>query len=206
MRAPRRFVALAFAVALLALAAGPVAARDSVDPNTLNPPPPDFFHAVCSASGRQTICTLAFSDPDIVDEPSGIVCGGVELLFSQSRSVVGKRYYDADGNLNQRHFRESFVGTFTDPESGLVADWIQHDTVIHDLSIPGDASSGTTHVSGLLGRVTAGGRTVLTATGTFIVVEGTGETIRSAGKHPFDDYFTGVDPDALAPICEALAG
>src|SRR3954451_10117421 len=91
----------------------PVAARTPVDPNTLNPPPPDFFGAECFAQGTNIACTLAFADDPIVDEPSGITCGSTELLFSQDRSVIGKRFYDAAGNLVQRHFRESFTGTFT---------------------------------------------------------------------------------------------
>jgi len=71
--------------------------------------------------GNHTACSLAFSDPDISDEPSGIVCDGTELLFTQSRSVVGTRLYDAAGNLLQRHLRESFDGTFTNPDTGLLA-------------------------------------------------------------------------------------
>ena len=114
-------------VAVLALA-GPVAATSPVDPNTLNPPPPDFFNATCEQTGGHILCNLAFSDPDIVDEPSGIVCGSTELLFSQQRSVVGKRFYDGDGNLTRRHFRELFDGTFTNPDTGEVATWTQHDT------------------------------------------------------------------------------
>jgi hypothetical protein len=140
-----------------------------------------------------------------VNEPSGILCDGTELLLSQSRSVVGKRFYDADGNLTQRHFRESFTGSFTNPVSGKVASWVQHDTVIHDLAIPGDVGTGTTKMSGLFARVTGpNGGTILTDTGKFLIDESTGETIRSGGKHPFDDYFSGRNPEALAAICNAL--
>lgn len=77
------------------------------------------------------------------------MCDGSELLISQTRSVVGKRLYDADGNLLQRHFRESLNGTFTNPDTALVALWAQHDTVIHDLAVPGDITTGTEHVTGL---------------------------------------------------------
>ena len=191
-------------VALLALA-GPVTAKSSVDPNTLNPPPPDFFNATCERTGNHILCNLAFSDPDIVDEPSGIVCGSTELLFSQQRSVVGKRFYDAAGNLTQRHFRESFDGTFTNPDTGKVATWTQHDTIKHDLSVPGDVTSGTTHISGLLTRVTGpNGGTILTDAGMFLVVEATGETLHASAHHPFDDYFANGNAAALAPLCDAL--
>jgi hypothetical protein len=196
--------ALVVFMAVLALA-GPVAAKSSVDPNTLNPPPPDFFNATCARTGSHILCNLAFSDPDIVDEPSGIVCGATELLFSQQRSVVGKRFYDAAGNLTQRHFRESLDGTFTNPDTDKVATWTQHDTVKHDLAVPGDVTSGTTHISGLFSRVTGpNGGTILTDVGMFLVVEATGETLHASGHHPFDDYFANGDDSALAPLCDAL--
>jgi hypothetical protein len=66
----------------------PAAAREPVDPATLNPPPPAEFNPVCFREGAHIMCDIAFSDPDIVDEPSGIVCDGTELLFSQTRAVV----------------------------------------------------------------------------------------------------------------------
>ena len=59
-----------------------------------------------------------------------------------TRSVVGRRIYDADGNLLKRHFREDFVGTFTNPSSGVTVDWVTHATNIHVLSVPGDLASG----------------------------------------------------------------
>ena len=116
--------------------AAPGAAKESVDPNTLNPTPPESFNATCSRTGNHISCGLAFGDPDIIDEPSAIVCDGTELLVTQHRSVVGKRLYDAEGNLLQRHFREYFDGTFTNPDTGLVALWTQHDTVVHNLGVP----------------------------------------------------------------------
>ncbi len=191
-------------VAVLALA-GPVAATSPVDPNTLNPPPPDFFNATCEQTGGHILCNLAFSDPDIVDEPSGIVCGSTELLFSQQRSVVGKRFYDGDGNLTRRHFRELFDGTFTNPDTGKVATWTQHDTIVDDLTVPGDLSTGITHLSGLFTRVTGpNGGTVLNDAGMFLIDAGSGESLHQSANHPFDDYFAKGDTAALARLCNAL--
>jgi len=73
---------LAVAGLLAATVAAPTAAKTLVDPSTLNPPPPDFFNAVCTAHGDWTECDLHFADDPIVGEPSGIVCGSTELLFS----------------------------------------------------------------------------------------------------------------------------
>lgn len=194
------------AVGATIVLAAPASARTTVDPGTLNPAPPDFFNAVCTDDGQHIDCTLHFADPDIVDEPTGISCGGTELLYSQSRSVVGKRLYDADGNLVRRHFREYFSGTFTNPDTGRVAIWRQHDTVLHKLTVPGDVSSGTISFSGLWTRVwSPSGGTILTDSGLLVQDAATGETLDASAHHPFDAYFGQGDTDALAPLCEALA-
>jgi hypothetical protein len=195
------------AALLTALAiAGPATARSSVDPNTLNPPPPDFFNADCQRTGSQIVCSLHFDTvDDVFDEPSGIICGSTELLFSQQRAVVGKRYYDASGNLLVRHFRESFVGDFTNPDTGKVATWTQHDTVIHRLGTPGDLATGFTSVSGQLSHVRGpDGRTILIDGGRSIIDESTGEIVTSHGPHHFDDYFARGDTTALDALCNAL--
>jgi len=200
-------IATAVAALLAVPLAAPTLARVSVDPATLNPPPPDFFNAECYVGGAGTICDLAFADPvnPIVDEPSGIVCDATEILFSQNRFVVGKRFYDADGNLTRRHFRESLEGTLTNPATGTVIPWDQHDTVLHDLSIPGDVDSGTTRITGLMSRFFTGpGRTVLVDSGTMLVDGSTGEVLQAGNNHPIDDYFSGRDPQALRPLCDAL--
>ena len=202
----RRLVLAATGGLVLTVAlAAPASARTPVDPNTLNPPPPASFNAVCFRNGNHISCDLAFSDPDIMAEPSGIVCGDTELLVSQSRAVVGKRIYDADGNLLQRHFREFLSGTFTNPDTGRVALWTQHDTVVHDLAVPGDLATGTEQVSGLGSRVwLPGGGTILTEAGRVIVDVATDEVVKVSGPHPFDAYFRLGDASALAPLCAAL--
>jgi hypothetical protein len=205
----RRFSRLILAVTgglvLTVALAAPASARTPVDPTTLNPPPPAALNPVCFVDGSQIRCDVAFSDPDVVDAPSGIICDGTELLDSHSRSVVGKRFYDADGNLLQRHFRESLDGTFRNPDTGRVALWTQHDTVISNLAVPGDTSTGTESVSGLDSRVwLPGGSTILTDAGRVVVDVATDELIKASAHHPFGAYFSG-DPSALAPLCAALA-
>lgn len=186
-------------------AAAPAMAQTSVDPTTLNPPPPDFFNASCTRTGGHILCTLGFTDPEIVDEASGIVCSGTELLFSQSRSVVGKRTYDSAGNLVQRHFREALDGTFRNPVTGKVALWTEHDTVIQNVSVPGDLGTGTIKVSGLYTKAwLPDGHVVLTDAGTFTLDAGTGEILSSGGRHPFNDYFINGDTTAFATLCDAL--
>ena len=196
--------ALMVLVSLTAPSAAAGAGNEPVDPSTLNPPVPAQFNASCFRVGNHISCTLAFSDPEVVDDPSGIVCDGTELRISQTRSVVGKRQYDADGNLLQRHFRESLDGAFTNPETGLVALWTQHDTVIHNLSVPGDDTSGTEHVSGLFTRAwLPGGGTIITDAGTMIT-DSEGNPQSLSGHHPFLDYFVFGDASALDALCAAL--
>jgi hypothetical protein len=204
-RTVRRFSRLILAVTgglvLIVALATPASARTPVDPSTLNPAPPDSFNAVCYLDGSHITCDLAFSEPDIVDVPSGIICDGTELLYSQSRSVVGKRLYDADGNLLQRHFRESLDGTFRNPDTGLVALWTQHDTVIHDLAVPGDDATGTEKVSGLSNRVwLPGGGTILTDAGLLVADVATDELVKVTPHHPIELG----DPSAPASLCAAL--
>jgi hypothetical protein len=202
----RPFISLTLGLLSAAALVAPAAARETVDPATLNPPPPDTFNAECFAGAGGTVCTLHFSDEPIVDEPSGIICGGTELVVSQQRSVIGKRDYDADGNLVRRHFRESLSGTFSNPDTGATVLWIQHDTIVHNLSEPGNLDSGITRSSGLFTRVwLPGAGSVLLDVGRVLVDEATGEVLASGGRHPFGDYFERGDASALQPICDALA-
>lgn len=131
---------------------------------------------------------------------------GIEMLISESRSVVGKRFYDADGNLLERHFRESWVRRLVNTANGQSLDWLGHDTIIHRLAVPGDDSTGTLTVSGTRNRLSIpGGGTVLVDAGRLVVDVATDTVIRSGGPHHFDDYFIHGDVDALQPLCDALA-
>ena len=202
LRIRRTILAVLTVAASLAVAA-PAAARTSIDPASLNPPPPPEFNAVCFVRGSGIQCDLAFSDPPIVDEGSGIVCDGTELRISQDRSVVGKRFYDGDGNLLQRHFRERFSGVFTNPDTGLQATWSGNTTIITTLAVPGDFDGATETATGLFSRVAGpNGQTVLVENG-HIVALGTGE-LTWAGNHPFFDYYELGDADAIQPLCDAL--
>ena len=191
-------------IALLALTTG-VAAREPVDPATLNPAPPAEFNATCERLGNQIRCDLAFSDPPFFDEPSGIICDGVELLVSQTRDVVGKRFYDADGDLLRRHFRERFTGDLSNPGTGVSVDWVAHNTIIHDLAVPGEVASGTTRITGQQIRIFADGGSVLIDAGRVVVDEATGEILSSSGPKHFDDYFVFGDEHALDALCDAVS-
>ena len=198
-----RSVVVATAATLLLVA--PVAAKEPVDPNTLNPPPPAEFNPVCERIGGGIVCDLAFSDPP-VDQPSELFCDGDQIFEAWDRSVVGRRIYDAEGNLLKRQFREDFVGTFTNPSSGVTVDWVTHATNIHVLAVPGDLASGISSGAGLSIRITGSdGRTVLIDAGRLVFDGATGDILESHGPHHFDDYFARGDLQALQPLCDALA-
>jgi hypothetical protein len=184
----------------------PVAAKESVDPSTLNPPPPAEFNPVCERLGGGIVCDLAFSDPPVIDQPGELFCDGDQIFESWTRSVVGRRIYDADGNLLKRQFQEDLVGSFTNPSSGVTVDWVSHATNIHVLSVPGDLGSGVSSGAGLSIRITApDGGTVLIDAGRLVFDGATGDFLASHGPHHFDDYFARGDVDALQPLCDALA-
>jgi hypothetical protein len=179
-----------------------------VDPSTLNPPPPPEFNAVCASAGFGTLCHLQFSDPPVVNDDAGFSCGtgagAYEVTFSQNRSVEGRRYYDRNSNLTERHYREIFVGSYTNPLTGAIVQFAGDDTVVHKLTVPGDINSGTLTFSGVMRLSRPTGGTVLIDAGRTLN-DGLGNFVLDHGPHPFADYFVFGNTSALQPICDALA-
>jgi hypothetical protein len=197
---------LAVVVSVIALAFPAIAAaKTPVDPATLTPPPPPEFNPVCEQVGNQIICEVVFTDPPVVDEPSGVVCGGTKLLFSQTRSVVGKRFYDADGFLLRRHFHEDVSGSWMNPVTGATALFAGGFTTLHELSVPGDVGSGTSQLTGSVRIYLPGGGTIVHGdAGRLVLDEGTGTVLAESGQHPFEDFFGNGDASALDDFCRAL--
>src|SRR5215207_1725372 len=185
-----------------------VSAGQFVDPSTLNPPPPPQFNPVCQAVGFGTLCTIEFVEtegPDTTD----IICGSgsdsFAVVATDTRTVTGRRYYDENGNLTQRHFREVFVGTLTNPLTGASLDFVQSDTILHNLAVPGNVSTGTEAITGSTRFSLPGGSVVLVDAGRTILDALDGTILFEAGQHHFDDYFAYGDTSALQPICDALS-
>src|SRR5215216_4144570 len=128
-----------------------VLASQIVDPSTLNPPIPPEFNPECKAVGFGTLCTVDFVETH-APEATDLICGSSPSSFavvsSDTRTVTGRRYYDENGDLTRRHFRQVLVGTFTNPLTGASLDYAESTTIIHDLSVPGDLSTGTETVTG----------------------------------------------------------
>jgi hypothetical protein len=200
---PGYFFLIGFAATLLFVS--PAAAREPVDPATLNPPPPPEFNPGCERVGANIICEVHFSDPPFAGS-SDVVCGGgansFEPLDYHTRSVRGKRYYDQNGNLLRRHSREYIDGTVVNPLNHKALAFSGSDTIMHDLAAPGEIDTGTEAVTGSVRIFLGEGRGTL-AIDTGRLVDSPQGLIQEAGQHPFFDYFGG-DTTALQPLCDAL--
>ena len=130
---------------LLATAAlvAPVAARESVDPSTLNPPPAEFKNPVCAWSGQQVVCTMDYQRT-VRDEPTGIQCEGGELIESSDRHNIERRVFDANLDVVQNRAFEWIEGTLFVRETGTSVRWTGTDGGVAIYSVPGDRSSGVT--------------------------------------------------------------
>ena len=202
-----RFFLMVFAALnmLVIVPQSAVFAGESVDPSTLTPPPPPQFNPVCEKVGSGTICTVNFSDPPFAGG-SGVICGtgpnAYEVFQFQNRSVQGKRYYDENGNLTRRHFREVLDGTFTNPLTHTSLSFSGGDTHLHDLGVPGDINTGTEATTGSV-------RIFLRNGGTFPIdigriLDSDHGILSESGQHPFLDYFVFGNTTALQPLCDAL--
>jgi hypothetical protein len=180
-------------------------AGQPVDPSTLNPPPAARTNPVCEKDGSQTICTLQFTDPPFAGG-SGVICGNgansYEVFQFEIRSVVGKRYYDQNGNLTRRHFREILSGTYSNPVNHASVSFQGSDTQLHDLIVPGDVSTGTIQVTGSFRIYLPHGGTVMLEAGK--TIETLDNFISESGPHPLNDYFVFGDTAAVQPLCDAL--
>ena len=203
-----RLLIASFIALFSVLAPRSALASQIVDPSTLNPPPPPEFNPVCNAVGFGTLCTIEFVETHEPDA-SGIICGSgpnsFEAVISDTRTVSGRRYYDQDGNLTQRHFREVFVGTLTNPLTGASLDFTQSDTILHNLAVPGDVNTGTEAITGSARFSLPQGGVVLVDAGRTVIDVSDGTLLFQAGQHPFDAYFGSGDTSALQPICDALS-
>ena len=193
-------------MAMIALAAPSlVAARETVDLSTLNPVPPDFY--TCYANGSGTICrertTFSYESED-----TGIVCGSGATAFtiydSGSAHEIGTRFYDRDGNLTRRVLHHNwFSSQFSNPLTGAVVPYTQHQKITNALAVPGDFSSATETIVGEIIFKPKHGAPVALVVGRVVIgADGTLEFM--AGQDTFMAYFVDGDTSVLEPLCRAL--
>jgi hypothetical protein len=143
-------LAVAGALVCASSLALPVAAREAVDPSTLNPPPPDFINAQCGWSGQGVTCSFDYRF-SVIDAETGIVCDtGHELFETSERHVFGHRYYDSNLNLVKRFAAERIDGIVYDGVTGVPVRWTGYDQGTELLSVPGDRSTGIRYNEGAI--------------------------------------------------------
>jgi hypothetical protein len=194
------FVLLLSLVAFSFVAVHPAAAQD------LNPPPPPFL--TCKTVGNGTICQgsrIVSYGPD----DTGIVCGSGPSAFDVFDSATFKqraiRSYDQNGNLTRRVIYETYSsGQFSNPLTGAVVPYTQHDTLSDVLAVPGDLSSATETVTGENIFKPAHGAPVFLNAGRVVTApDGTIEF--RAGPQDFLDYFVNGDTSVIQKLCAALS-
>jgi hypothetical protein len=182
-----------------------VAARPAAAQQTLNPPPsPDY---TCKTVGNGTICkadiTFSYGPDD-----TGIVCGSGPSAFDIFDSATGDqqktRSYDQSGNLTSRVIHETYSsGQFSNPQTGAVVPYTQHDTITDVLAVPGDFSTATETNVGENIFQPPHGAPVFKYAGRFVVApDGTIEF--QAGQNDFFKLMAG-DTSVLQKLCAALA-
>ena len=124
MRRLTRFLATLSLGAGLLLAAAPASLAVSVDPSTLQPPPPPG--AKCHTAGNQVICDTILNF-DLENEPDfDLPCGTLYLTGTDYRE--GFRFY-VDGKIVRRHVTGAFnvTGSLSPAGDGptirLIARW-----------------------------------------------------------------------------------
>jgi hypothetical protein len=183
-----------------------VAVHPAAAQQVLNPPPPPEY--TCKTVGNGTICRadvpISYGPEDI-----SIVCGSGPSAFDIFDSATGDqqktRTYDQNGNLTSRVVHETYSsGQFSNPQTGAVVPYTQHDTITDVFAVPGDLSSATTTNVGENIYKPAQGAPVFLNAGRFVTApDGTVEF--RAGPQDFLDYFVNGDTSVIQKLCAALS-
>ncbi len=185
------FLSLGLLSTLVLGAAQAVYAGGSVDPGSLQPPPPPG--AQCSADGSWVICATTF-DATYANEPAFVLpCGQVYTSATDLRD--GRRWY-ANGLLVRRHVVQDAAGTFSlSPVGNAPAlTFVSHTEWGEVYTIPGDLASAVGHQAG---------------TDLLVKSPGGGVVAHISGRTNADEEFSGLfvapdDPANATSLCRAL--
>jgi hypothetical protein len=200
-------ITCALVVLLLSLVAFTiVAVHPAAAQQVLNPPPPPEY--TCKTVGNGTICRAEVPISYSLND-TGIVCGSGSSAFDIFDSATGDqqktRSYDQNGNLTRRVVHETYSsGQFSNPLSGAVVPYTQHDTITDVFAVPGDLSTATETNVGENIFKPAQGAPVFEYAGRFVVApDGTIEF--RAGQNDFFAVFVDGNTSVLQPLCAALS-
>src|SRR5215212_2332870 len=200
----RIIVALVVAMVLAAITGGAaLAAPNSVDPDTLTPPPPPG--AECKDTGNFVICHT-FGGESWANQPDFMLsCGMAYSTGSAHRE--GIRWY-SDGLLVRRSVKETGAGTISlsPTGEGPTVRFDGHFNYTDYLATPGDFDSATTIEHGLDTTMWRPGSGVLLhLAGIFTFAPDGSYTHRGAGEFALDEEGNLIiPPKEDAALCEAL--
>jgi hypothetical protein len=193
----RKWVVLAGFCGLLALSLVPVSS--AVRPEKFS----------CQTVGGGTICQYshveAYGPLD-----TGIVCGsgaGAFDIFDQAvLTESGTVWFDENDNLTKVTDKDVYsFGQWSNPVTGDVVSYTQHNEETFLLAIPGDFTSATDTLTGENIYRTPTGQFVLQAVGRQVFNFDQSQLVSSHGPNAFVAAFYEGDPHAFDQICAALA-
>jgi hypothetical protein len=189
-----RKLALAVSPVLASLVFAASAFAGAVDPNMLQPVPPN---ATCKDAGRQIICDT-FIEDFLVNAPNPdfeLPCGTV-YETSHYRGD-GTRWY-VDRLVVQRHVAASLVGTFSLSPTGAgpTVKISGHWSVWTVWTTPGDEST-------LIETSSSGSDFRLSAPGFGVILHSSGLALADGTRHGLSAQIP-VTPEVAATLCAAL--
>ena len=205
---PRMKHTFPIAVLLALTFASGSAAASAAAPTSppLSPPPPSF--ETCRATGSGTTCSGTRTETyGPVD--SGIVCGsGADAfsVFDQGTHLqLARRFYDENGNWLRRELHDTFKDAqWSNQANGKTAPYTQRNNEMFVLATPGDATTGTSTVTGEVIMRSGSGAPVLFQTGRQ-VHSPSGDLLSTAGRADLTAFFEQGDEHALDLLCAALS-
>jgi len=200
-------VVLPLAVLLLLCAVVPVAMAGPPVPSTLHGARPQGF--TCHTVGGGTICQYSHVEA-YGPEDTGIVCGSGARAFDIFDQAVltesGTVWFDENGNLTKFTDKDVYsFGQWSNPVTGDVVAYTQHNEETFRLAIPGDFTSATDTLTGENIYRAPTGKFVLQAVGRQVFNFDQSQLISSHGPNAFVAAFFEGDLHAFDQICAALA-
>jgi hypothetical protein len=203
----RKLLVVAGLVGLLALfAVAPVGFAGQPAPSTLNQARPQGF--TCNTVGGGTICRDFQVE---VEGPldTGIVCGSGPGAFDIFDQFVDNqsRTFTFDENDNLTRFTDHDVicfGQWSNPLTGDVVPYTQHNLETDVFAVPGDFTSDTVTITGENIYRAGTGAPVLLAVGRQVFNFDQSQLLSSHGPNAFVAAFYEGDPHAFDQICAAL--
>jgi len=192
---PMRKLVLAVATVIASLVlAGPAVAGPIVDPNTLQPVPPN---ATCRDDGRQVICDT-FVDEVAVNQPIadfGLPCG--TIYETSHYHGAGTRWY-VDRLVVKRHVAASITGTWSLSPTGAgpTVNISGHSSTWTVWTTPGDDSTAVETSS-------SGNDFKVSAAGFGVILHNAGQTYADGTHHGVTAQIP-FTPEVAATLCAAL--